>query len=176
MTSDELRNELAALHAASHQWSVVCCRGDAQQAAEVLQSSYVKALQHRGKFRGDSSLKTWLFAVIRNTAREALRKETVRRAALERWARRQPDAAAASSAAALENHEEIARVRAAVQRLSARQRQIVHLVFYETMTISQSAEILQISVGSARKHYERAKQRLRESVGSEQTRDEHAPC
>ena len=144
MNADELRDELEALHAASYQWSLVCCRGDVHLAREMLQASYVKVLAGRNRFRAESSLKTWVFGIIRNTVRESLRKERVRRAALERWAQ--------SSA------------QPTVDNLSARQRQIIYLVFYETMTIESAAAVMRISVGSARTHYERAKRRLRETL------------
>ena len=74
-----------------------------------------------------------------------------------------------SAARPVEHQEEIAEIRAAIGNLSARQRQIVHLVFYERMTIAEAADVLKISVGSARKHYERAKQRLRDTVRGPQT-------
>ena len=47
-------------------------------------------------------------------------------------------------------------------RLSPRQRELLHLVFYQEQTIEESAQILGITVGSARTHYERGKARLRE--------------
>ena len=49
----------------------------------------------------------------------------------------------------------------ALARLSARQREVLHLVFYEGVSIAEAAEVLQIGVGSARQHYERGKRHLR---------------
>ncbi|MDC0937112.1 RNA polymerase sigma factor [Pirellulales bacterium] len=165
MTPNELRQELETAHAASYQWSLVCCRGDAQRAAEALQTSYVKVLEQRQRFRGDCAVKTWLFAIIRNTVRETARNESSRRAALLRWAKRDPELTESSSIPPLlEASEQVAEIQSAVGQLSTRQRQIIHLVFYERMTISDAAEVLNISVGSARKHYQRAKERLRETL------------
>lgn len=167
MNSDELRDELETLHPASYQWSLVCCRGDVHLAKEMLQASYVKILAGPGQFRAESSVKTWVFGIIRNTVRESLRKERVRRAAFQRWAQRsaQPTETQASSSA-IETDEQTAALRIAVEGLSARQRQIVHLVFYEALTIESAAAVMQITVGSARTHYERAKRRLRETLPS----------
>jgi RNA polymerase sigma factor (sigma-70 family) len=58
---------------------------------------------------------------------------------------------------------------AALSRLSSRQREVLHLVFYQELTIAAAAEILGISLGSARAHYERGKAKLRLILGDNGT-------
>ena len=55
----------------------------------------------------------------------------------------------------------------ALKQLSARQRDMMHLVFYQDLTIAGAADVIGISVGSARVHYERGKARLRQILGDE---------
>src|SRR6267378_4456646 len=64
----ELKAELEMLHGASFGWALNCCRRDRAEAEEVLQTVYLKILEGKACFRGEASLKTWLFAVIRKTA------------------------------------------------------------------------------------------------------------
>jgi RNA polymerase sigma-70 factor, ECF subfamily len=45
-------------------------------AEDVVQESYVKAFQHLGSFRGDSSLSTWLHRIVKNEALGRLRKSS----------------------------------------------------------------------------------------------------
>ena len=59
------------------------------------------------------------------------------------------------------------RLIAAMGKLSARQRDVLHLVFYQDLTIAAAAEVLGISVGSARVHYDRGKKQLRELLDSD---------
>jgi RNA polymerase sigma-70 factor (ECF subfamily) len=49
----------------------------------------------------------------------------------------------------------------ALRALSARQRDVLHLVFYQDLTVEQAAGVLGIGVGSARVHYARGKARVR---------------
>src|SRR5258706_15417069 len=73
----ELKAELETLHSASFGWALNCCRRDRAQAEEVLQMVYLKILEGKACFRGEASLKTWLFAVIRKTAIGEYRKNLV---------------------------------------------------------------------------------------------------
>ena len=45
--------------------------------------------------------------------------------------------------------------------LSERQQEVLHLTFYQHMTIEEAARVMDVSLGSARTHYERGKARLR---------------
>ena len=60
------------------------------------------------------------------------------------------------------------RFRQALERLPARQRETLHLVFYQDLSLREAAEVMSISIGSARQHYERGKKRLREALDKEE--------
>jgi RNA polymerase sigma factor (sigma-70 family) len=162
----ELKVELQKLHSASFGWALSCCGRDRGEAEEVLQTVYLKILEGKARFRGEASLKTWLFAVIRNTAIGEHRKNLLRRLVLSNG----PDTTgqttfAEAPAAAFERSEAQARFQTALKSLPARQREALHLVFYEDLTLREAAEVMGVSIGSARQHYERGKKRLRESLG-----------
>src|SRR5256712_7626116 len=74
----ELKNELEKLHSASFGWAMSCCRRDYAEAEEVLQTVYLKIFEGKARYRGEASLKTWLFAVIRKTAIGEYRKRLLR--------------------------------------------------------------------------------------------------
>jgi RNA polymerase sigma factor (sigma-70 family) len=157
------RQELARLHAGSFAWALHCCRRRADEAEEVLQAAYMRVLEGRAQFDGRSSAKTWLYGVIRRTASEYARRRWLRSRLFERWQSLEPERSPVSDPAELlQGSESNARLRRAVEQLSRRQQEMLHLVFYQDLTIEESAQLLGISLGSARTHFERGKQRLRE--------------
>ncbi len=159
--SQDLLERLQELHLSAFTWSLHCCAGRRADAEDVLQTVYLKLLTGSARFDGRSAFKTWLFAVIRSTARDMHRSFGRRLRLLSSWlASRTPAQEAAPPALAYENElrESIARLLSA---LSSRQREVLQLVFYHDLTVEQAAQVLGISIGSARVHYERGKDNLR---------------
>jgi len=162
MDLDELKTELAALHEASFAWAMACCDRRAQDAEDVLGATYVKILTGRASFGGRSSVKTWLFAVIRNTAYEVLRKRRRRQMLLGQWSERHPEDAheQANQGERLDEARQGEAVRAALEQLSENQRRVLELVFYHGMTIEDASDVMEMNLGTARTHYARGKKRM----------------
>jgi RNA polymerase sigma-70 factor (ECF subfamily) len=151
----------------SFAWALYCCRQRREEAQDVLQEVYLRVLDGRAQFAGQSSVKTWLFAVIRRTASDHYRRRWLRASLLERWLRPEPISDPASGPEAeLGASQDDDRLRAALAGLSTRQQEVLHLVFYQDLTIEEAAGLLSISLGSARTHFERGKARLRERFGT----------
>jgi RNA polymerase sigma factor (sigma-70 family) len=154
---------LAEIHAESFSWALACCDRERLLAEEVLQVSYVKVLDGSARFDGRSTFKTFLFGVIRKTALEQRRARWLSTRRLAQWfASRNREAPPADPEAASMGSERASALAAALGKLSGRQREVLHLVFSQDLTIEQAAGVLGIATGSARQHYERGKARLRE--------------
>ena len=170
MENSEPKTELEKLHQASFGWALSCCRHNHAEAEEVLQTVYLKILQGKARYRAECKLQTWLFAVIRKTAISERRKHILR--SLKSIGVPNANSAAHSNSDAqpqlsLERSEMQQRFNEALARLPVRQRETLHLVFYQDLSLSEAAKIMNITVGSARRHYERGKKRLREMLDRE---------
>jgi RNA polymerase sigma-70 factor (ECF subfamily) len=173
MDYPEIFSQLEALHPDAVGWAVSCCAGDWHRGEDVLQAAYLKVFHGKAEFHGRSSLKTWWFGVIRFTALEEGRRSRGWLDFLDRW-RAEPTAneTHGSAAESADQDAELAALEAALPTLSARQREVLHLSFYQKLSLSEAAEVMQISVGSARQHYERGKAHLRELLRPQQANHE----
>jgi RNA polymerase sigma factor (sigma-70 family) len=158
MDPAELEQRIAQLHPATFAWALSCCRWNASEAEEVLQSVYLRVLEGRARFGARASFKTWLFSVVRIGAAESRRRRWFRDAALGRWW--SPDAPGPSPDEELESAQRGARVREALGRLAARQREVLDLVFFHGLSIEDAAGVMGVALGTARVHYQRGKRRL----------------
>jgi RNA polymerase sigma-70 factor (ECF subfamily) len=171
MAPVNLQEELEHYHSASYGWALACCAHDRGLADDVLQTVYVKVLEGRARYGGQSAFKTWLFAVIRKTAAGVWRRHLLRARHLVPQADAGQSAAEQNSEEAFERAEQVAQLRDALAALPDRQRQVLHLVFYEEMSLREASAVMGVSIGTARVHYERGKKRLRRRLEATEVSD-----
>ncbi len=165
MEDAELRVQLEQYHTLGYGWALTCCSRDRAEAEDVLQTAYLKIMDGRANYDGRASFKTWLFAVIRNTAADERRRHWLRHLRLDGFAgEREHDSQPAERGQRLEQSERSQVFQQALAKLSRRQQEVLHLVFYQDLTVQQAAAVMGVGVGSARTHYERGKHRLRETL------------
>src|SRR5688500_3883885 len=133
LTREELEALLERLHEASYGWALSCSGWNDADAEDVLQTTYVKVISGRARFGGRSAFRTWLFGVIRQTAREHARRDRSHRARAEllslEMAAGTPSAAADNPHAGTERAERSHMLLEALAQLPDRQREVLHLVF-----------------------------------------------
>jgi RNA polymerase sigma factor (sigma-70 family) len=164
MTDAELRAALETHHSESYGWALSCCARSPVEAEAVLQTVYLKVLMGKARYDGRASFKTWLFAVIRRTAADERRRQMLRHLLLDRH-RASPTPAAVERPDEAVHRAELQRLmRKVLTQLPRRQREVLQLVFYHDLSLAEAARVMGISLGSARKHYERGKKQLREQM------------
>ncbi len=150
MQPTQLEKLIKELHTDAYLWARQCCNFHDWLAKDVLQQVYLKILEGKAKYNEKSSVKTWLFAVIRYTAIENLKKES-KLYPIEEGIKIEAEAETESDF----NHEKL------MQQLPEKQREVLLLMFYHELTLEKSAEVMGIHVGTVRTHYDRAKKNLK---------------
>lgn len=119
-------------------------------AEEVLQETMMAIWKGARNFKGRSKVLTWMFGIARNQAHNILRKESK--------GQRLP---AADPAADTHDPTETLHVDLLVQdalvTLSPLQREVMHLVFYEHMTVRETAALLKIPEGTVKSRMHHAR-------------------
>lgn len=136
---------------------------DADAVNDIVQDTFVSAWKQIGTFRGDSSVRTWLFAIC---ARKVVDSHRVKRAIPIDDRLIEPMAAdddhdpfaSASNSAFLEAME------MALSELPPRQRAVWMLREIEGMTFPQIGAVLSLSPDGARGHHHRARATLRQRL------------
>jgi RNA polymerase sigma-70 factor (ECF subfamily) len=150
MEKPQLENLLKEFHQEAFHWSRQCCAFDEDLAKDVLQQVYLKILEGKAIYKEKSQVKTWLFSVIRFTAAEWKKKnKNIYPLEVEF------DAAETEQEVAAASHEEL------IERLPERQKEVLLLAFYHNLTLERVAEVMGISIGSVRTHYDRGKTNLK---------------
>jgi RNA polymerase sigma-70 factor (ECF subfamily) len=155
-----LRDQIGTLHAAAYGWALTCCRRDRHEAEEVLQDSDAKVMSGRAKFDGRSRFKTWFFGVIRRTAMERRRRSLMRKLSFRQYQGESSPSVPSAPDDAVSKAARAAAVADALPALAVRQREVLHLVFYEGLSVGEAAGAMGVSLGTARLHYHRGKKRL----------------
>ncbi|MDD3192379.1 MAG: RNA polymerase sigma factor [Oscillospiraceae bacterium] len=118
---------------------------DPEQAGDLLQETFLQAMLGIGRFRQESSIRTWLFAIGRNLWRKQLSK---RRTTVE-----YDDLLEVYTQEALDetvaNREMLVRIRALMQQKDERTRQVFSMRM-SGYSYAEIAEKAQISESSAR--------------------------
>ncbi len=165
MERAELETEIAKRHAESFGWALACTGFDRDEAEDVIQATYLRILEGRARFAGRSSLRTWVFGVIRRVASERRRSRALRSLLAPRAWWTPSGVASPDPERALELSRESAALARALAVLPARQREVVTLMFWHGLSVEEAAEVCGLRVGTARTHYARAKARLRTELG-----------
>jgi RNA polymerase sigma-70 factor (ECF subfamily) len=154
------RSTLEAMHSQVFGWALSRCNFERVLAEDLVQQAYVELLSGNARFNKQSSLKTFVFAVVQNLAKSRYRRLATRLRLMQQYTLAE-NAVDAREPVDVPDHAGSNPVWLAVRELPARQRDIIELVFCRDLTIEEAAAVMRVSTGTGRVHYDRAKKALR---------------
>lgn len=136
--------------------------GARHDAEDVVQETFVRAFGSIDGFRGDSSLRTWLFTIARRLVLDHRRADRRRGEQVEvRDADVRTEFDPLDAVVADETER---RMRGAVARLTPTQREVFVLRVGEGMSYKEIADTVGTTEGAARVHYHNAMRAIKELV------------
>lgn len=129
-----------------------------QDAQDVVQAAFIRAWQGMPTFRGDASLRTWLYRIAVNLALNH------KRDARGRPNTEIPEHAPSTDPPAIVRLEELERherLTAAVEALPKKQRLVVELRVQQDMSFREVADVVESTEDSAKANFHHAIKRLR---------------
>src|ERR1700733_1175788 len=147
-----------------YSYAMVLTRNHAE-AEDLVQETYVRAIQAMGRLRAGSNMKGWLFTILRNVWFNQLRKwrNGPQMVEIEVW----DDVANSIVEPSKDSYDlyvskmEAEQVRTAIQELPVEFREIILLREYEDLSYLEIASILGCPVGTVMSRLGRARAKLR---------------
>ena len=136
--------------------------GAREDVEELVQDTFVRAFGSIDAFRGESSLRTWLFTIERRLLMDRRRSERRRGTSVSIDEHDVPTAHDALDALVADEAE--GRLRDAVDALSPLQREVFTLRVAEGMAYREIAEVAGTTEGAARVHYHNAMRAIKEKL------------
>ncbi len=163
-------SEIMRRHRQSVFRMVRACVGEADEALDLVQETFVAAHQALPRYDGDRSMRAWLSTIAINKCRDWGRKRTVRRF-LSFAAPIGPEAeAVADDQVAIDDatgdRQELERVTRAISTLPANLKEPLVLRTIEGLSQAETAEVLGISEKAVETRLYRARRSLADRLGA----------
>jgi RNA polymerase sigma-70 factor, ECF subfamily len=152
---DELVAEIPSLRAFA-----VSLSGSVTTADDLVQEALLRAWSNSDKFQRGTSLRAWIFTILRNVYYSQYRKR----------AREVQDsdgvfARGIAVAGDQESHLDLADFRKALAKLPAEQREVLTMVGASGLSYEEAAEICGVEIGTIKSRLSRARSKLGELLG-----------
>lgn len=134
--------------------------GVKEDAEDIAQDVFVKLAKNIGRFGGKASFRTWLYRVTLNTAKDFLRKASVKQTHEAAWAF---DEGSHNPGTKVDARQQAMALFAEIDRLPEKQKSAVLLVFGEGLSHKEAADVLSCRETTVSWRIFQARKKLRRS-------------
>ena len=155
MTDPDRLEEVIAAYENTLYRAALAVLGDAHEAEDAVQDTFLRALQAWPKFRGESTVETWLVRIAINVCKNQLKSP---------WRTRRAPAEALEGLRTESPEPEDDTLVKAVQALPPKYREVVILYYYQEWRAWEIAQRLHIPVSTVTVRLSRARGMLKEKL------------
>jgi RNA polymerase sigma-70 factor (ECF subfamily) len=151
--------------------------GQEADALDVTQDVFIRIHKSLSKFRGDSSLSTWIYAITANLSKNALRSKKNRgkfqvlapasageNESTKDWLEKAPESESHCASRLAESHEFQKRFQKALDRLPPDYKEAVVLRDLEDLDYEKIAAVLKTGLGTVKSRIARGRALLRDQL------------
>lgn len=144
-----------------------------EESRDLAQETFFRVYKNMGKFRGESSVETWLFQIAGNIFKNELRSQgTLKRDAEEvsmeasdgKQATEVPDEGGQGALEAMLTRERERVLREALEELPPQMKQAVLLRVDGDLKYREIADLMRVSIETVKAHLYQARQQLRDKL------------
>lgn len=130
-----------------------------QTMEDLTQEVYLTVFQHIDSFRGESSIKTWLFKIAINKCKDYLKSWQYRRIVLTDYFQ-EGSREKSTESTIMDNmrNEELAKL---VMELPLKYREIITLYYYHNLNIHEISDLLNINVHTVKTRLARGRDQIK---------------
>ena len=140
---------------------------DEDEAYDIVQETFIRGIRETRLFDPDFRVKAWLFRVAKNLCLNQLRNTSRRAAILQ--ANPVPDRQEAEQWKHLFDGEQSIRMMTTLDKLNDAHKEILVLRYYDELSYTEIAQVLDIKLGTVMSRLSRARQKLLEVLPPEFT-------
>jgi RNA polymerase sigma-70 factor (ECF subfamily) len=131
---------------------------DQDEAYDIVQETFIRAIREQRLFNIDFRIKPWLFRVAKNLCLNQLRNKSRRTAILQ--ANPMTDRHEADQYSNIFQGERAIEMMKAMEQLSEEHREILILRYYDDLSYAEIAQVLEIKLGTVMSRLSRARQKM----------------
>jgi RNA polymerase sigma-70 factor (ECF subfamily) len=136
---------------------------DGQEAYDIVQEVFIRAMREKRFFNPDFKMKAWLFRVTSNLCFNTIRNRKRRGVILEEMM--QPEPGRADQLDHVFAGEQRAEVMTALDELTDNHREILVLRYYDDLSYAEIADVIGVKLGTVMSRLSRARHRLLDVMG-----------
>ena len=140
---------------------------DQDEAYDIVQETFIRGIRETRLFDPDFRVKAWLFRVAKNLCLNQLRNTSRRAAILQ--ANPMPDRQEAEQWKHIFDGEQSIRMMTTLDKLNDAHKEILVLRYYDELSYTEIAQVLDIKLGTVMSRLSRARQKLLEVLPPEFT-------
>lgn len=133
-------------------------------AEDAVQETFIKCFLKREQFRGDSSLKTWIYSILINTCKDVLKSGAYRKVIiLNNINTKLLPSVESSENVAIKRERELI-LSQSVLSLPLKYREVITLFYYKGFSIKEIGNTLKINESTVRVRLNRAREKLSKTL------------